>query len=108
MMRWFGVAPFSPACEDVPHVPTPVGVPCSYCDDPIEPRDRGYYYSGDAPPPVHYECFIRQIIGSVGHQQKRCSCFGGHTEDPIGVSRHEAARLAVALWEATHGGGRHF
>jgi hypothetical protein len=99
MMRWFGAAPFSPLCVDVPHVPTPVGAVCIYCEEPIAAGERGYFYSGTPPQPVHYECFVRQIVGSVAHQQQRCSCYGGHDEDPPGLSRRDAARLALLALE---------
>lgn len=101
-MRWFGPAPFSPICNDpeVAHVPTPVGRPCLWCDEPIEAGERGYFYSGTEPPAIHYACFVRQIIGSVAHQQRRCTCFGGHEEDPPGISKRQAARLALLMWDA--------
>jgi hypothetical protein len=95
-MRWFGPAPFSAVCRDpeIAHVPTPVGVPCSWCDEPIAADACGYFYSGPTPPAVHVECFVRQVIGSVAHQQRRCTCYGGHDEDPPGLSKRDAARLA--------------
>jgi len=98
-MRWFGPAPFSRLCDEVPHVPTPVGAPCVYCEEPIAPDERGYFYVGAPPPPVHYECFVRQIVGSVAHQQHRCSCYGGHDEDPPELSRRAAAKLALLAFE---------
>lgn len=101
-MRWFGRAPFSPMCADdeVAHVPTPVGVPCSWCEEPFDADACGYFYAGQNPPAVHVECFVRQIVGSVGHQLRRCACFGGDEDDPPGVSRREAAQRAAALFEA--------
>lgn len=48
--------------------------------------------------PWHQECTIRSIIGSVGHQEKRCSCFGGTEEDPEGMTKREAAKAAYDLF----------
>jgi len=97
VIRWFGPAPFSAMCRDheIAHVPTPVGVPCAWCDEPIAADDCGYFYAGPTPPAVHFECFVRQTLGSVAHQQRRCSCYGGHDEDPPGMSKRDAARLAL-------------
>jgi len=49
---------------------------------------------------LHYECQLRGIVGSVGHQRGLCSCRGGPgtMDDPPGVSKREAARAAVAEW----------
>lgn len=47
--------------------------------------------------PVHWECAARAVLGSVGHQQGRCGCYGGTEEDPPGMTRREAARAALAL-----------
>ncbi len=35
------------------------------------------------------------MIGSIGHQQKKCPCYGGSYEDPPEMSKREAAQLAV-------------
>jgi hypothetical protein len=47
----------------------------------------------------HRECHLRQVTGSVGHQLRQCSCYGGDREDPPELSVRDAARAAVALWE---------
>jgi hypothetical protein len=44
---------------------------------------------------LHRECYLRQIYGSVGHQRRKCSCFGGIEEDPVDMTVREAARAAV-------------
>lgn len=69
---------------------------CEFCEEPI--------LSGEAPPgfKCHRECLLRQVIGSVAHQQGRCSCYG-FTEEPTGLTARQDARAAVALWERTHG-----
>lgn len=51
--------------------------------------------------PMHSECSIRSIAGSVGHQTKRCSCYGGTLEDPPGATKREAA-IAATLYFRTY------
>jgi hypothetical protein len=80
-------------------VPTPVGAPCLLCDERIEEGDTGTINGFKQI--IHYECGMRSVIGSVGHQMRLCSCYGGTVEDPPGMSRRQAAIAAVALWTAT-------
>jgi hypothetical protein len=37
---------------------------------------------------------MRQLVGSISHQLKKCSCYGGDWEDPPELTKREAARLA--------------
>lgn len=78
---------------------TPVGSNCHHCEEAIVDGDRGYIDSSSNP--FHEECFMRLLFGSVGHQQKRCSCFGGTEEDPAGMTIRQAAKAAMDL---THEG----
>lgn len=100
-MKLFGQ--LSARAEGDEHVETPVGHCCRYCDQPIAADDRGVFVQFFAPDrqsrlvPEHYECFMRQIIGSVAHQERRCSCFG--KQDPPEPNRREAARAALAVWQ---------
>lgn len=50
---------------------------------------------------MHYECGMRGIIGSVAHLQRRCSCYvkGASETDPPGMTRREAAKAALKLWD---------
>lgn len=104
-MKWFGENWGAPACEPDAHVATPVGALCTWCEEAIEEKDCGFlipHVSPDAPTedkPVHLECSLRQTLGSVGHQQKRCSCFGGrgNGDDPK-LSIRENARRAEAYF----------
>jgi len=103
---------------DFDYVKTPIGTLCLWCREPIEDGDSGFVYRSAGFPealciePVaiggdgsyvveHRECHLRQIIGSVAHVQKRCSCFvnGAEETDPPELTRRQAARLAVELWE---------
>lgn len=69
--------------------------PCSAADDRIGGVDvRGAPLDGR----IHRECAIRGAIGSVGHQNRQCFCYGGEVEDPPGMTRREAARAAAELW----------
>jgi hypothetical protein len=68
---------------------------CIWCDEIITPdemRTAQHYLSGQS---VHYECGLRSAVGSVGHQKKECSCYGGDQEDPPGSTRRQAAVAAM-------------
>lgn len=78
-------------------VATPIGKPCLHCEEAIVEGDIGTVnYGGQI---MHYECGMRGVIGSVGHQNRTCSCYGGTEEDPPGMTRRQAAQAACALWE---------
>jgi len=111
-MKWFGESWGAPVCEGE-HVETPVGVLCAHCDEPLEAGDQGIMMDGlfdfDVEDmlgklprleshPWHIDCFVRSVVGSVGHQNKRCSCFGGTEEDPPNLTKREAATAAVRLF----------
>lgn len=97
----------APVCDDGISVPTPVGRPCLWCGEAIEDGDQGQLMgtvrldgSGEPTPgsePIHRECALRSVMGSVGHMKGTCSCSGGGEEDPPGLSRREGA---IALWRA--------
>lgn len=95
-------------CADTPHCETPVGLPCTHCDEPIEPGDQGVCLPcvtlvGGEPissvMPYHLNCHLRTIFGSVGHQIGVCHCPTGtqEFEDPPGLTLREAANAAVDL-----------
>ncbi len=46
--------------------------------------------------PMHWYCAVRGVSGSLGHLLGLCSCYGGRHEDPAGLSKREAARIAAA------------
>jgi hypothetical protein len=86
-------------------VPVPVGEECSWCDELIDDNDEGVFipHVGEVSTedrPLHIECFIRSIAGSVGHQLQMCNCFGGDYEDPPGLSVREAAKAAFKCQQA--------
>ncbi len=96
MNTWFGKRPWGKLCHAMPHVPTPVGENCLHCEEPIKEGDEGEIMP---PRPVHRECLLRMVIGSVGHQQGRCSCYGGNEEDPPGMTKRQAAIAAAELFD---------
>jgi hypothetical protein len=67
---------------------------CLWCGEPVAPAEQDPHRVGQ---PIHYECGLRCALGSVGHQRRRCSCYGGDEEDPPGMTRREAARAAAKL-----------
>ena len=63
---------------------------CRYCDEPVE----GTFMELEDGSKLHVECNFRMIAGSAAHQLGECSCVGGSREDPPGLSKRDAARLA--------------
>lgn len=100
-MKWFGIALADP--EEV-RIPTPVGQPCGFCQEPIQAGDRGCTISDFSvgENPFHFECHMRLVIGSLAHQQGRCSCYGGEADDPPGMTLRQAAHAAFEYWLATN------
>ena len=94
-MKYFG-----PECsrkEGEEQVPAPVGQPCIWCDEPIGALDMGTIDNGGSI--THYECLMRSVLGSSGHQLGNCFCCGGvGPGDPVGLTRRQAAVHAVAVW----------
>jgi hypothetical protein len=91
-MRWFGPAPFAAACLDTERDIAPFAY-CMHCDEPFADDDCGFILDGG---PIHQECMIRMIAGSVLHQMKLCSCFGGPYTDRVeGRSKRDDARAAM-------------
>jgi hypothetical protein len=75
---------------------------CPHCGEDILPWEDQISSNGGALP-WHRECLLRSVVGSVGHQLGRCSCYGGDEDDPPGMTPREAARAAVELFERTRG-----
>lgn len=72
---------------------------CLHCGEPVEDGEQSEMYHSQ---PMHKECGLRGVIGSVAHIEHRCSCFApGSTEnDDPNLSIREAARAAVAAYKA--------
>jgi hypothetical protein len=96
-MKFFGDRYLSrPPDTDMEHVATPVGARCAHCEEPITAQDHGWVL----PPQelsFHHACFLRGVIGSVAHQQRRCSCFipGSTCSDDPALTRRQAAEAAL-------------
>ncbi len=82
--------------------------PCAWCKEPVLPNeDHQLLPTVDVQDQYlhfHKNCFFRSVVGSVGHQQKKCSCYPENEhpiDDPEGMTRREAADAAVKLWEET-------
>lgn len=103
MTPWFGESWGAPVCDPDEHVETPFGAVCLWCDELVDEDDSGFVYANG--PVAHRDCFIRQAVGGLNHVEGRCTCCGGtDPPDPPGISRREAARLAVAAFLRRHGG----
>jgi hypothetical protein len=97
----------APIYMGLPQVPAPVDDWCLYCEEPIAEGDRGFLLPHMVGPNYfrlvaeHYECFMRQVLGSVAHQQSRCSCVvcGSHHMDDPELTRRDAARAALVEFE---------
>jgi hypothetical protein len=75
---------------------------CLHCDEPIGAAERVHMMTTYSCMAMHLACLVRNIVGSIAHQQKQCSCYGGtDSDDPPGVSKFQAARDA-AKYYATH------
>jgi hypothetical protein len=98
MMTWFGKRHDAPLYSECPQTETPVGRGCVYCDEPIAMGDDGFIYAGGDT--MHRECHLRGVIGSVAHQQKRCSCYGGNGNgEEEGMTRRQDAQAALEYFE---------
>lgn len=96
MNRYFG--PASGRKEWEQQADTPVGTRCMYCTEEVVQGDMGTMDSTGVV--LHHECQFRMVVGSLAHQQRRCSCYGGvDAELPEGMSLREEAREAMQLFE---------
>jgi hypothetical protein len=66
---------------------------CQHCGEPVLPDEQRSPIINAI---MHFECGFRGIMGSVGHQQKNCYCYGKTDTSEAGMSKRDAAR---ASWE---------
>jgi hypothetical protein len=117
MSKWFGKDWGAPICAQTDHVDTPVGDKCAWCEEVIVEGDQGTliphgWVATEGEPAYdkvnysawHIDCFMRSVVGSVGHQKGTCHCHGGTEEDPEGMTRREAATAAVRLYHRNNPG----
>jgi hypothetical protein len=88
--------------HSIERMATPIGASCTHCDEVFVEGDDGFevpWLGGAAY--MHRECHLRQVLGSVSHIWKRCSCYvpGATCGDPEGMTLREAAHAAVVEYE---------
>jgi hypothetical protein len=103
-VQWFGSNWGSPLNESCPHAPTPVGVPCGRCTEPIVERDRGVNMwhvglEGGGYRPYHMECNVRTVVGPIDHvlHHGLGGCSGECLPDPEWLTPREAAEFVARL-----------
>jgi len=81
---------------------------CLHCNEPVEGGVLIPHVSSEGAAEMrhwHRECRQRAIIGGLNHLLGTCTCCGGtEPPDPPWLSRREAARVAVAQYQARHAG----
>jgi len=107
-MKYFGKPYDAPVYIAVNCAPTPVGQQCLWCGEPIGLRDAGFMlpFVGDdkvSEVPYHRACLLREILGSLSHVKRQCSCYvPGATctcTDPPEMTLREAAEAVVEYME---------
>lgn len=95
-MQLFG-EPWNTLTKALVQVQAPVGELCTGCDERIAEGETGIVmpHIDDKNVawmrPQHKECFLRGVLGSVGHQLEVCTCAGKTYEDPPGMTKRQAA-----------------
>lgn len=71
---------------------------CVWCREAIAAGERCWRFANG--PLAHRVCAFRQVVGSVAHVERRCSCYVASATDgdPEGLTRREAAEAAVQAW----------
>lgn len=81
---------------------------CQWCDEDV-PDNRPEYLRNTGFL-MHPECWTRMIVGSLGHIQKKCPCYGGKVEDPPEMTKRQAAGAVLQLltheWHGTQPRGQ--
>lgn len=100
----FGELWDAPVCDDAIQVVTPIGQPCYWCGELVAAGDRGFLRptvkaEKASLEPIHRECDLRSVVGSMAHQEGRCSC-QGIKETPLEISLRQEA---LAVWERIAG-----
>lgn len=73
---------------------------CTNCNEPIPLLELAAVRKNTPHVQMHLACLIRSVVGSVGHQQGTCSCYGGLTDgDPDGMTPREAAHAAAIYFK---------
>ena len=109
---FFGERWDAPILDHAVQVQTPVGTPCVQCGEPVADGDRGTLISTvrlDADSqyvpglePMHLECGVRAVVGSVKHLEGQCMCHGRDELSEDDRSFRQQGRDVMA-WLAAHG-----
>jgi len=79
---------------------------CVYCAEPLTVAEVARATLSSLPDGevgwTHQACAVRQVVGSVAHQQRRCTCDGGPAHEDEGLTKRQAAEAALAYWRAMH------
>lgn len=109
-MKWFGRRWDSPAYEDMPQIPAPVGAECLYCRELVDEEDAGLSIphvksrTEVETAYMHAECWLRAAIGSVDHLDGNCTCYvrhahkGFHDNEPKKSWRDEGRDVMKRIW----------
>ena len=73
---------------------------CDWCGEIVE---LGEDSEACANRSMHKECAFRAVAGSVAHIRRRCSCFGGTEHDPPGMTKRQAAKTALDVYQFYNG-----
>jgi hypothetical protein len=85
--------------DDCPQTETPVGSTCIYCDELIAMGEDGVILA-DGTSVLHRECNLRMVAGSLAHQQRRCTCYGGTgSDEEEGMTRRQGAQAVLEYLE---------
>ncbi len=74
---------------------------CDYCLEEVLPGEVTEARLNGKP--VHHECAFRAVAGSAAHILGDCSCCGGTRHDPPGLTRRQAAKLALEAYLTVNG-----
>jgi len=80
---------------------------CRSCDEPLTVAEVARATISSLPDGTvcwtHQAGAVRQVVGSVAHQQRRCTCDGGPAHEDESLSPPQAAEAALAYWQRRHG-----
>ena len=85
----------APVTDDATPIDTPVGDPCVWCMEKIQPGDDGGIdFGGHA---VHKECSLRNVLGGIGHHVNHPRyCNSAGLGPDAGLSRRLSA---ILVWQ---------
>jgi hypothetical protein len=75
----------------------PKGATCAWCQEQIKRGENGVDLENGSH--EHVECFIASIVGSVAHQEHRCTCYDGFADCEENGTRREVAKAAFQNWQ---------